>query len=547
MTAAPTGEPTERRPDAGPTPVGRRSVLLGLGALLGAGGAGALLSGCDSDAMAGVPAAATQGATSSLDPYFPGYGAGGFLVQHYAVNLTLADDLTGFDGVATLQVMPYAALTGLSLDLRGPKVRSVRMNGQDVAFDQTPGGKLHLTAPDVWSAGRYVTLAIGYSARSTPASVIGVGPAGWLVPGSAAAGGAGIATAPAPGAATPTSTPTTGPGAASPSGWPVCVMSLPVGASTWYPCVDHPSSKAAYDISVTAPARYSVLANGRLTAKTASGDQLTWSYHHPGPMASYLVGLQVGEFQLDDAAPAQAHAPADVLVRNAYPPALAAAAGYDLGRQGQMLSLFTTLFGAYPFDVYGTAVVPGLPAQGGSGLQNPARRSFAAQTLGLVDASLVDGRRTHENQVANAVARQWFGAGVTAADWSQFWLSEAFATYAEWLWAEHTGGSSAAAAAQAAMRRLRAFAQDLVLADPGAQRLLDARVALRGACFLQALRQTVGDQQFFQIVQVWCNRAQAGTSTTADFLQIIPEVYTLSDLTQFGRSWVYLAPLPELP
>ena len=324
------------------------------------------------------------------------------------------------------------------------------------------------------------------------------------------------------------------------------MISLPVGASTWYPCVDHPSSKAAYDISVTAPDRFSVLANGRLTGKSTQSGQSTWSYHHPGPMASYLVSIQVGEFDLDDAEAAQGQTPADVLIRNAYPAALATAAQYDLGRQGQMLSVFTKLFGAYPFDVYGTAVVAGLPTQGGSGGENPVRRSFAAQTLGLLDASLLDGRRTNENQVANAVARQWFGAGVTVADWSQYWLTEGFSTYAEWLWAEHTGGMPAAAAARAAMTRLRSMPQDLIIADPGAQRILDVRLGQRGACFLQALRQTVGDVQFFQILQVWCNRAQAGTSTTADFLQIIPEVYTANDLTQFSRAWVYSAVLPEL-
>jgi aminopeptidase N len=299
-----------------------------------------------------------------------------------------------------------------------------------------------------------------------------------------------------------------------------------------------------------------VLANGRLAGKSAQGGQQTWSYHHPGPMASYLASIQVGEFQLDGGSQAQSKSPTGVLIRNAYPAALAAAAEYDLARQGQMLSVFTKLFGAYPFDVYGTAVVAGLPTQGGPGAlgvaaedtaaEDPVRPSFAAQTLGLLDASLIDGRRTNENQVANAVARQWFGAGVTVADWSEYWLSESFAKYGEWLWAEQTGGASAASAAQAAMARLRTLPQDLIVSDPGAQRLLDVRLGLRGACYLQALRQSVGDQDFFQILQVWCNRAQAGTGTTADFVQIIPQVYTVYPLNQFNDDWLYSAALPEL-
>jgi aminopeptidase N len=516
------------RLDAGRPLVDRRSVLRGFGALLGTAGTAGLLAGCGSGALGGVPATPIEAAASSLDPYFPGYGAGGFLVNHYALQLTLAADLSSFTGTATIQIMPYAALTGLSLDLRGPRALSARINGRSVAFSQPPGGKLHLAAPGGLQPGRNATLEIGYTARRTPATAAGVGRAGWLPAGSGASAGPAVS-----------------------------VLSLPVGASTWYPCVDHPSAKAAYDISVSAPARYSVLANGRLVGKSTHGDQKTWSYHHPGPMASYLASIQVGEFQLADGSQAQTKAPSDVLIRNAYPAAMAAAAEYDLGRQGQMISVFAKLFGAYPFDVYGSVVVDGLPTQGGSGAlgvgaedtaaEDPVRRAFAAQTLGLLDAGLIDGHRTNESQVANAVARQWFGAGVTVADWSDYWLSESFAKYGEWLWAEQTGGASAASAAQAAMARLRALPQDLIVSDPGAQRLLDVRLGLRGACYLQALRQSVGEQDFFQILQVWCNRAQAGTGTTADFVQIIPQVYTVYPLNQFNDSWLYSSVLPELP
>lgn len=555
MTAVPADDPAGTHLNAGPTPVGRRSVLRGLGTLAGAGAAAVLMGGCSSDALAGVPATPMEAATSSLDPYFPGYGAGGFLVNHYALQVVFAEDLESFEGTASIEIMPYAALTGLSLDLRGPVVHSAEIDGRGVAFSQTAGGKVRLASPGVLAAGRNVMLKIGYSARSAPVSVVGVGRAGWLPVegsgqgGSSAGAGAGAASSPS---ATPTTTgePSVTPPSplsslTSPNS-PVCILSLPVGASTWYPCVDHPSAKAAYDISVSAPARFSVVANGRLIGKTTAGGQVTWAYHHPGPMASYLATIQVGEFQLDDAAAVQDQAPADVLIRNAYPAAYETAAEYDLGRQGEMLSVFSKLFGAYPFDVYGAAVVVGLPTQGGPGGENPDRRSFAAQTLGLIDASLIDGRRTNENQVANAVARQWFGAGVSVADWSQGWLTEGFAKYAEWLWAERSGGNSSAVSAAAAMTQLRALPQDLVLADPGAHRILDVRLGLRGACYLQSLRQTVGDLQFFQILQVWCNRAQAGTSTTADFVQIIPEVYTASDLTQFSRAWVYSAGLPRL-
>ena len=505
--------------DAGRRVVDRRFVLRGLGGLLGAAAAAGLLSRCGSGGVGGVPATPIEAAASSLDPYFPGYGAGGFLVNHYALDLTFSSDLSTLTGSVTMQLMPYAALTGLSLDAHGPQVHSARINGQTVSFTHLPTGKVHVAAPSVLPPGQIATLELDYSARSAPVSVPGVGLAGWQRAAGADAS--------------------------------VAVLSLPVGASTWYPCVDHPSSKAAYDIVVTAPAQYSVLANGLLTDKTSQGGDQTWSYHHPGPMAGYLASVQIGKFSLPSAGAGsgsgQSRPPAGIQIRNAYPEGLAAAAEYDLGRQGQMLSVFSELFGTYPFDVYGTVVMPGLPSQGGQTVENPPRHSFGAQTLGLIDASLIDGKRTNEAQVANAVARQWFGAGVTVADWSQIWLSESFAKYAEWMWAERTGGASAQASAAAAMTELGGLAQDLILADPGAQRLLDVRIALRGACYLQVLRQAVGDSDFFQILQVWCNRAGAGTGTTADFLQTIPQVYSATNIEGLHNAWLYFSALPALP
>ena len=41
--------------------------------------------------------------------------------------------------------------------------------------------------------------------------------------------------------------------------------------------------------------------------------------------------------------------------------------------------------------------------------------------------------------VVHELAHQWFGDDVALARWQDIWLNEGFATYAEWLWAEHEG------------------------------------------------------------------------------------------------------------
>jgi aminopeptidase N len=501
-------------------------------AVLGAGA----LSGCGAG-LGGVEATPIDGAPTSLDPYFPGHGAGGFLVNHYALDLRYVPATNQLLGTATIRIAPFAALSGLGLDLTGPIVDSARVNGVAVAYTQDPAlGAVHLVPPAVLPAGRLVTVELRYHAQPGTVNVKGIGDVGWR---PTAANGSGVDTP-------------TGAG----------VVALPIGAPCWFPCADHPSIKAAYEISVTVPGDLRVLANGRLVSKspatltegpgstgagsaggtsagagtgTSAGTGVgatRWTYRHDGPMAGYLATVQIGDFTV-----VTASGPKNIQIRNAYPQRIAAQAEYDLARQSQMITTFSELFGDYPFDVFGTAVVDGLSVS----------PSFGAQTLALLDPSLIDGKRTHEGLVARALATQWFGASVSVADWRQSWLNEGFPTYAQWLWSEKSGGVSADEPAGQAMSRLRQLPQDIFLADPGAARITDERLGLRGACYLHTLRLIMGDQVFFQLLRVWCGRNQSGSAATDDLTQLIPQIYTAADLSSLSSAWLYAVALPELP
>ena len=79
-------------------------------------------------------------------------------------------------------------------------------------------------------------------------------------------------------------------------------MSEPSGAQTFFPVSDHPTDKATYTIRVTAPEDQTVAANGLLVGENDTGHGTrSWTYEASDPMASYLVQIAIGDYELVDA------------------------------------------------------------------------------------------------------------------------------------------------------------------------------------------------------------------------------------------------------
>ena len=255
------------------------------------------------------------------------------------------------------------------------------------------------------------------------------------------------------------------------------VASQPVGAPSWFPCNDHPSDKATYRIAVTTAAPYTVAATGVLTARRRSAATRTWVYERQEPTASYLVSVQIGRY--DEVVLAAGPVPQVALL----PARLRKNAAQDLGRHPAIMTTLEGYFGPYPFANYQLVVTD-------DALEDP----IEAQGMSIFGANHLDGRRTHERLVVHELAHQWFGNSLTIADWRHIWLNEGFATYAEWLWSESSGGRPASAHAREWHAYLATEPSDLILADPGPARMFDERVYKRGALVLHALRGRIGDE-----------------------------------------------------
>jgi aminopeptidase len=178
-----------------------------------------------------------------------------------------------------------------------------------------------------------------------------------------------------------------------------------------------------------------------------------------------------------------------------------------------------------------------------------------AQGLSIFGSNFLGGEWNSVRLVAHELAHQWFGNSLTPSTWSDIWLNEGFACYAEWLWAEHADGVPVRVNAATHWSRLSHLAQDVVIADPGPDLMFDDRVYKRGALTLHALRVQLGAVTFFDLVRDWVAAHRHGSVTTEEFVTHV-ETFVRETTPVDGDAgarrarellerWLWATPLPR--
>jgi aminopeptidase N len=427
-----------------------------------------------------------------IDPYLPKNGNAGYRVSRYELDLEYKVAINRLSGSATITAVTLIELQELTLDLSDAlTVSKVSVNGKRAAHFACHDRKLRIRLQSKLATGAAMSILVRYSGSPRPLRSLW-GDVGFeeLTNGALVAG-------------------------------------QPNGAASWFPCDDHPSAKAAYRIQISTENPYRVVANGKLVSRQARASRTTWTYEQPEPTSTYLVTLQIGMYEMTRLAKTP------VPMQAALPERLRRNFGHDFARQPEMMELFVELFGPYPLANGYTIVVTD------DALEIPVE----AQGISIFGANHCDGSRASERLIAHELAHQWFGNSVTARRWRDIWLHEGFASYAEWLWSEHSGGPGAEELARHYQERLRESPQDLLLADPGPRDMFDDRVYKRGALTLHALRRRLGDEKFFALLIDWTTRYRHGSVITDDFTGLAA-TYCDESLQQLWDVWLYSTQVP---
>lgn len=411
--------------------------------------------------------------------------------QYYKLDLKLDIPASIIVGVVTLQARVLAdSIRSLSLDFSQSMVLdSARVGSQRLQVTRFPQS-FSLELPRTFRAGDMVRAEIAYHGTPSPT---GFGSFQF-------------------------SSHASGP-------W-VWSLSQPYGARDWWPCRDHQLDKAdSVDILVTCPTGLRVGSNGRLVAVTNNGDGTSthfWAERYP--IATYLVSVAVSNYAAFSNW--YVYSPTDSLeILNYVLPEHLSTALESLPRTVDMLSVFSTLFGPYPFlrEKYG---------------HSEFNRGGAMEHQTMTSTTTFA-----EDVIAHELAHQWFGDLITCATWQDLWLNEGFATYSESLYRESRYGTSeywrlirerlsSAKNARGSLFKIDTSVVANLFAVSG--------VYAKGASVLHMLRHVVGDSTFFRILRTYAadTRFRYGTASTADFRGVCEAVAGL-DLGYFFDEWVY--------
>jgi aminopeptidase N len=447
----------------------------------------------------------TQSADTGLaDRLFPDLGAPAVDVVSYLVKLDVDVDAGSFDAVVDVIADVDTSVRQMALDAAGFTVDSVQIDGDDAPFQQR-GDELIIELPA--DSDRRVNATITYSAAPDEAFSAAGLPAGWFQ----TDGGS-------------------------------YVLNEPDGARRWLPSNDHPSDKAAWRFEITVPDGVTVSANGDLVQ--AGGVGVPWIWQMSEEMPTYLVHLVIGDYDVVDGGVLSSVDGDDIELTHLVPAGERAEFQRFIDETPQQFDFFEERFGPYPLEEYGLAFVDSIP---GLAMETQGRSLFSQLDF---QASGLGGDRAQINflqhlLLAHELAHQWFGNAVSPATWSDIWLNESFATYAQYLWLDEIGLVDLNS--EMSQLLLERQTGDVATGTPTLESMFGFESYDGGSVVVHALRLKVGDDAFFKLLAEWIGM-NTGTSQSSDAFISVAQDLTGADLGEFFDAWLYATSLPaEFP
>ena len=312
------------------------------------------------------------------------------------------------------------------------------------------------------------------------------------------------------------------------------------GARVWWPNKDQWRDEVdRMQISVAVPNDLVDVSNGRFLGKTDLGDGYTrWDWLVQYPINNYNVALNIGRYE--HFADRLGELPLDFYVL----PESLEKARRQFAQAAPMLEVFHKHVGEYPFarDGFKLIEVPyaGMEHQSAVAYGNRFANGYLERDWTGVGTSLkFDFIIVHES------AHEWFGNAVSAADVSDMWIHEGWATYLETIYVEEMFGRDEAIRYVNGYKA-RAQNREPIVTQRGIHREPTQDMYFKAALFLNTLRSVVDDDQvWFALIRDFYQQFKYRNVMTEDVVRFF-NVHLKRDLTPVFDQYLRRAEIPTL-
>jgi aminopeptidase N len=309
------------------------------------------------------------------------------------------------------------------------------------------------------------------------------------------------------------------------------------GGSIWFPCKDHLSDEPdSVRLRMTVPAGLQVVSNGIMTDHKVNGtDEIfTWETHYP--INIYNITFYAGKFASfsDTVETREGTIKLDYYVL----PENLERARTHFTQTKDILKFYSETFGPYPWLKEDFKLVEA-PFEG------MEHQSAIAYGSGYFNLRALGG----DYIIVHEAAHEWWGNAVSVSDFSDIWLQEGFATYAEILYAEHKLGLDKS------LHYLKYYQAEMINnklpvvgpRDVNYWSLKDNDVYGKGALILHTIRNVINnDSVFFNILRTFYSEYAKGVHpTTSDFIKVV-EKKTANDWSEFFNLYLNHREVPKL-
>ncbi|MCD4731615.1 MAG: T9SS type A sorting domain-containing protein [Bacteroidales bacterium] len=312
-------------------------------------------------------------------------------------------------------------------------------------------------------------------------------------------------------------------------------LSEPFAARSWFPVKQVLEDKAdSAWIFLTTDEDNMAGSNGLLTNVTPMPDnKLRYEWKTNYPIDFYLISFAVSEYQDYSIYTHPEELNGDsILIQNFIydSPDYLNQWQEDIDLTADFIDLFSELFSLYPFheEKYGHCTAP----MNGGAMEHQTMTTITNFNFGLV---------------AHELGHMWFGDNITCATWSDIWINEGFATYADYLAVQFILGQSAAnSEMNATHNSVMSQAGGSTYIPPeeitydNVWRIFDGRLSYsKGAAILHMIRfELQDDELFFQVFHDYTDMYADSVATGLDFMNVLNDVSGM-DFTDFFDQWYF--------